>query len=269
MNKLVSIIIPVYNVEEYILDCLRSIQAQTYSNFEVICINDGSTDSSGALLEAFCLKDPRFMCLTQKNSGPSIARNLAMKLARGDYYTFIDSDDTVSPLYLEVLVKGIEEHDCEMSICGHEIIRKYLIQRVHATKDVVISSQTCLRYLLEDKIIRNYVWGKCFKKELWNGIKFPEHKFYEDILTVYKPIMKAKNIYLDNNCLYHYMIREGSITQQLPEQRMKQMKSAYHQQMNDIAKHYPSLKIIGLKNMLLSSVMVALSKLTNHEKTPE
>lgn len=255
--KKVTIICPIYNVEKVLFSCLQSIQAQTYKNFEVLCIDDGSTDSSGTILDAFCRADSRFIPIHQENQGVSVTRNRALAQVNGEYITFIDSDDTVDPHYLEVLVQGIESFDCEISVCGHDIIYPQWTFHVGKRKDVRLTQEDALKEILADRSIKNYAWGKCFKKECWQGILFPEDEIYEDTSTIYKTFFKAQHIYVSHQQLYHYLIRKGSLTQQVDPVVRKELKVAYQRQRDAIGQHYPHLKKYGLKNLWVANVLVA------------
>lgn len=264
--KKVSIILPVYNVEKQILACLQSIQAQTYKHFEVICIDDGSTDASGIILERFCLADERFMCIHQQNAGVSITRNRALSIASGEYITFIDSDDVVDSAYLEVLIKGIEDHDCDISVCGHDIVYPKFSLHVFKRNNTILSQKEALKEILLDRSIKNYAWGKCYKKECWEGITFPENEIYEDTSTIFRTFFHAKKVYVSNQRLYHYIIRQGSLTQLFDPKMRKELKVAYHRQMNAIGEVYPELKRWGLKNLVIADTLIAFDTIKSKLK---
>lgn len=256
--KKVSIILPIYNVEKYLLACLQSIQAQTYKNFEVICMDDGSNDTSKIILDSFCKADSRFIAVHQENVGVSITRNRALKLVSGDYITFIDSDDTIDPIYLEQLVLGIEEYNCDISVCGHNIIYPRFTLHVSKKKETILSPKDALKEIVLDRSIKNYAWGKCFKKECWENIFFPENEIYEDTSTIYRTFFNANRIYVSHKRLYNYVIREGSLTQIIDPQVRKELKTAYRRQMNDIGLVYPSLKKYGYKNLWIADALVVV-----------
>ena len=164
MNPLVSIIVPIYNVEKYLKNSLLSIKNQTYTHFEAICINDGSKDHSEKIFYETVGNDLRFKLYTKKNGGISKVRNLGLALAQGELISFVDSDDTIHMNYLEELVKGIVEYDCDISICGHNMNYTHFTMPVHFPKTTIIKQKTALSFLMSDMIIMNYSWGKCYKK---------------------------------------------------------------------------------------------------------
>lgn len=255
MNPYVSILIPIYNVEKYLKDCLISVKNQTYKNFEVICINDGSTDSCEKIFYETVSDDPRFKLYSQKNGGISRVRNVGLKLASGDLITFIDSDDTVEKDYIKELVKGIVEYGCDISICGHNMIFPSFTLPIFFPIKKIMKQKTALSFLMSDMIIMNYSWGKCYKKELWKGITFPENRIYEDVETICQIFLKAEKLYISNRLLYNYGIRSGSISQQKNKGRNRELKRAYTNQMNIVTKKYPALKVFSYCNFLKADLM--------------
>ena len=255
MNPLVSIIVPIYNVEKYLKNSLLSIKNQTYTHFEAICINDGSKDHSEKIFYETVGNDLRFKLYTKKNGGISKVRNLGLALAQGELISFVDSDDTIHMNYLEELVKGIVEYDCDISICGHNMNYTHFTMPVHFPKTALIKQKTALSFLMSDMIIMNYSWGKCYKKEVWNNIRFPEDKIYEDIKTICRTFMNSSRFYVTNKLLYNYNIHQGSISQQKSAQQNYKLKCAYRYQMAIATNKYPSLKIFGYWNLIKADVI--------------
>lgn len=256
MNQpLVSILVPIYNVENYIRECIYSIKNQTYTNFEVICINDGCTDQTEKIYYEAVGDDPRFTLYVEKNGGLSHVRNVSLKLAKGELITYVDSDDTIEPEYVETLVKGIVEHDCDISICGHNMKYPKATFPFRFPKDTIFSQKKALRYLMADFLIMNYSWGKCYKRELWKGIEYPETRIYEDVETICKTFLRAKKLYISNKLLYNYAIRPGSISQQKAKGRNRELKRAYVNQMQTVSQHYPSYRLFSYFNCLKADVM--------------
>ncbi|WP_294562008.1 glycosyltransferase family 2 protein [uncultured Traorella sp.] len=255
MNPLISIIIPIYNVEKYLKKCLLSIKDQTYGNFEAICINDGSKDHSEKIFFETVGSDPRFKYYIKKNGGLSSVRNLGLSLAQGELISFVDSDDTIESSYLEELVKGIVEYDCDISICGHNINYPHMTLHSCFPKTTIMNQKTALSLLMSDMMIKNYSWGKCYKKKLWKDIRFPENKTYEDVETTCRLFMRSSRFYISNKRLYNYEIRKGSISQQKAAGRNRELKRAYRHQMEIVTKKYPFLKIFGYMNLLKADMM--------------
>lgn len=249
MKKLVSIIIPVYNVEQYLDQCLDSLLHQTYQNIEIIAIDDGSKDSSLQLLYDKASKDHRLHVLTQPNSGPSAARNLGLSNCHGDLITFMDSDDWAEATLIERLAEAIEKDESDIAVCGHWIKYTHFKLKVCSAEHQVLNQKQAVKMILEDKIIKNYAWGKMVRRNLLPLLYFPVNQIYEDVLSIYKVFLNASCVSLINEPLYYYRMRQGSITYSLPANNATEMKKAYQEQRYEIAKIYPDL--ISCTNMNL------------------
>ena len=213
MNELISIVVPVYNVEKYLSTCVESILKQTYSNIEVILVDDGSTDCSGKMCDHYMGQDERIKVIHKKNGGLSDARNKGIIQAEGKYITFIDSDDVVSSDYVEYLYNILEENDGDIAICDPV--------HCYPNEKIVFEQETFMRvYKAEDAIVEMLyqksflvaAWGKLYKKDYFEEIEFPKGMLFEDSAVMYKIFDKAKIIVYGNAKLYGYMHREGSIT---------------------------------------------------------
>lgn len=249
MNKLVSIIIPVYNVEQYLGQCLDSLFNQTYQNIEVIAIDDGSKDSSLQILYDYAVKEDRLLVFTQPNSGPSAARNFGLSKCHGDAITFADSDDWAEPTMIEKLVDAMEKDKSDIAVCGHWITYKHFKFKVCSSKPQTLNQKQAVKMILEDKIIKNYAWGKIYQRSLLPLLYFPTNQIYEDVRSIYKVFLHASRISLVHEPLYYYRMRQGSITYSLPANNASEMKKAYQEQRHEIAKVYPDL--IGCTDMNL------------------
>lgn len=249
MKKLVSIIIPVYNVEQYLGQCLDSLLHQTYQHIEIIAIDDGSTDSSLQLLYEYASKDNRIHVLTQSNSGPSAARNLGLSKCNGEYITFADSDDWAEATMIEKLVDAMEKDESDIAICGHWITYTHFKFKVCNAKHQILNQKQAVKMILEDKIIKNYAWGKMYRRSLLPMLYFPINQIYEDVRSIYKVFLKATRFSLLGEPLYYYRMRQGSITYSLPANNASEMKKAYQEQRHEVAKIYPDL--IGCTDMNL------------------
>ena len=216
-QNLISVIVPVYNVEEYLEECLNSILLQTYTNLEILIVNDGSTDNSLEILQEFSQRDSRITIFTKENGGLSSARNLAIDEAKGEYFTFIDSDDYIEENYIEYLMKSLIDNEADISIVNsyHMINgkRKDIINNDGSVS--IFSRREVLEkmYSKENDFIGilQSAQGKLYKKKLFNNIRYPLGKKYEDAFTTYKLYLNSKKIVYTNIALYAYRIREGSI----------------------------------------------------------
>lgn len=202
MTELVSIIVPVYNVENYLERCLSSIRKQTYINIEVLLINDGSTDNSGEICRKFCKEDHRFQLIEKKNGGLSSARNAGLELSIGSYVTFVDSDDSIAANYTERLYNLITMYQASFASCGIFRTSKEEYQ-INDIKVECFKSNDILDNLLIDKIPAHACY-KLFKKELFDKLRFPIGKNFEDMYIA--PVLYANSdkIVITNEKLYYY-----------------------------------------------------------------
>lgn len=207
----ISIIVPAYNVEKYIEECLSSLLKQTFKDFEVIIINDGSSDLTPDIVNVFQHCDKRFKLISQNNQGLSSARNTGLNNVQSQYVTFVDSDDWVSENYLEGLYSAITKNDCDIAVAT--IIRKRPKSqkyRVHYTEEKVYET-------LQEKIdicdIPRccYVWNKLYKVDLIKDKKFQEGKFFEDVLWIPEIIKASGKLVTVPNIQYYYQVTKGSI----------------------------------------------------------
>lgn len=208
----VSVIIPVYNVEKYLERCLDSVLAQTFQDFEVICVNDGSTDNSLEILQQYVQKDERVKILNQENKGLSEARNVALDVAIGEFIAFADSDDFYVPNFLELLLKS--QKDTGVDIVGCDF------QKIYKTTDILTSVfgvhpkvyQDALKVLLhKDNFIHFNVWNKLYKREVIGDMRFVPHIYYEDWVFNCCVFEKAKGFAWIKEKLYAYRISNSSI----------------------------------------------------------
>jgi len=250
MEEKISVIVPVYKVEKYIDACINSILNQTYSNIEVILVDDGSPDNCPNIIEEYAKKDNRIKVLHKENGGLSSARNLGIKHATGRYLAFIDSDDTIALNMFEDLYKAMKNNNADISVCQvlrvtenefGEII--YPKEETTIYEETIYSNAEMMKGMLLDANIGNFVCTKLFKKELFEGIEFPEGRVYEDAATTYKLVHKAKKIICINEKLYYYLIgRAGAITASFSEKKILDSMAAYHGQYEFLLKYYPEIK---------------------------
>ena len=215
MKDKISVIIPVYNVEEYLCKCVEGIINQTYANLEIILVDDGSTDKSGQLCDELSTTDSRITVLHKKNGGLSDARNYGIEKATGKYITFVDSDDTVAVNYIDTLYELIIKYNADISICN--CVHCYegeKIQFREADYTVAFETEKAISNMLYQKLFLVSAWAKLYKIEFFSDTKFPIGKLYEDSAIMYQIFEKAKLIAFSNAEIYGYFHREGSITTQ-------------------------------------------------------
>lgn len=212
MKDLVSIIVPVYNIEDYVLKCLKSIANQTYKNIEVIVINDGSTDGSEKICNRF-KKDKRFTIITTENHGLSAARNVGLKKATGKYLAFIDGDDFVEKEFIERMLFAAKENSADIVICGYYETYKTKCYEVSPVANSLVSGKEATINLLRfQENIDIVSWNKIYRRSLFKGIEYPEGRIFEDNMTTYKVIARAKSVLYIDEFLYTYCRRENSLS---------------------------------------------------------
>lgn len=215
---LISVIIPVYKVEQYLRQCVDSVVGQTHSHLEILLIDDGSPDTSGAICEDYALRDPRVRVIHQENQGLSAARNTGLDVATGEYVAFVDSDDWVEPDMLEALLHGLLEHGADIAGCApipeveDGIAVRFPSLRSDATA-LLLNREEALKELLRDQRLRNFSWSYLYRAALFQDVRFPHGKRFEDVHTTYRLFMKARAVVALPIAKYHYRIRKGSITQ--------------------------------------------------------
>ena len=171
MNDLISIIVPVYNVSDYQKECIESIIRQTYTNLEILLINVGSTDTSGQICDSYANKDKRIKVIHQANQGLSISRNNGIKLSKGKYLSFVDSDDIIDEKMIEILHKEIINNNCDISICKFQIFHNNYIPPKEYYKTKLMDKNEFLKKLMIDKEISSHACNKLYKKNLFKEIK--------------------------------------------------------------------------------------------------
>ena len=210
---LISVIVPVYKVEQYLDCCVRSIVEQTYSNLEIILVDDGSPDDCPAMCDAWAGKDSRIKVIHKENGGLSDARNAGLAVAAGDFISFIDSDDWVTPEFLEVLYGALTERKADVAECGVSYMSEagaVLRQRGAAQQPVMDRTEALRRLVTEDGIYQT-VWNKLYRRDVIKGILFEKEKYHEDDFWTYQVFDRIERLTTVNGSMYHYLQREGSI----------------------------------------------------------
>lgn len=213
----ISIIVPVYNTEKYLSRCIDSVINQTFTDFEVLLIDDGSTDNSGKICDEYAEKDSRIKVIHKENGGQAEARNLALDIAKGDYIAFVDSDDYISKYYLHILYDNIKKYDADISVCVCEKFTDILpTETTTQTHPETYSGKEFTTRCLLDKIPMK-PWILCDKlwhRDCFSEIRMPIGRIYEDNAIVYKILYNAKKIVDCNNKLYFYFQRPESTVNQ-------------------------------------------------------
>lgn len=218
MEDLITIIIPIYNAEKYLRKCLDSIMNQTHKSIEVLLINDGSRDNSGKICDEYEKKDERIKVIHKENEGVSVARNIGLKNAKGEYIAFIDADDYVEKEYLEKLLRKLKDHNVECIICGYNRIYGNSIEKISKDKSYTLSKIEFLDGILNVQGGIGFTWGKLWKKQAIKNIEFKkEVKIGEDSLFCIEASKNVNNVYILNETLYNYVFNENSAVRKYNE----------------------------------------------------
>lgn len=214
-NPVISIIVPVYKVEKYLAKCVESILAQTFADFELILVDDGSPDSCGKLCDEYALKDSRIKVIHKENGGLSDARNAGIQVAKGEYLGFVDSDDYIAPDMYELLYRLILENNAQIAVCDAAVVEEDAeASYTDSEKIYVLEHEDALREMISKRLFAVNAWNKLYKKELFSNTFYPKGMLYEDLATMYKLIDNTERIVYIPAKKYAYVQRQGSIMNQ-------------------------------------------------------
>ena len=268
-NELISVIVPIYNVEKYLKKCVNSILKQTYKNLEIILVDDGSPDRCPEICDKLAQTDDRIIVIHQQNGGLSKARNVGLDVAKGAYLVFVDSDDTVEYELIEKLYKCLKKYDCKMAACG----RKYVFEdgkilcKVPEGIDTVYEFGDAIKEMNAFRLFDMSAWAKIYAKELFSTIRFPEEKLSEDYFVMYKLIDLAHKVGYISEPLYNYLQRTSSIS------RNKKINhdfiEAAQTQMDYLDDKYPDLKQVSHTAFASANLTVYDFYIKNGVKCPK
>lgn len=257
---LVSIIIPVYNTEKYIGQCLESVIEQTYSNLEIILVDDGSTDGSRKICDEYANKDKRIKVLYQKNGGQAKARNYGIRYAHGIYIVYIDSDDYVSANHIEKMLKLAKQYNADLVQCSMKKFRDGKKEKSKFDKfDITVySASDALREYCYQKTFTPSPWGKLIHASLMENMEFPVNMGYEDAALMYKVIGKAKTLVFTEEIMYYYRQHKAS-TMHTPfsDKKVDRIRVA-EQFLNYIRENYPENYISAYTRYVLAQLQLLM-----------
>lgn len=249
MNSLVSVIVPVYNVEKYLRKCLDSIIGQTYEQLEIILVDDGSDDGSGGICDEYAKRDRRIRVIHKDNGGLSSARNAGLDICTGDHITFIDSDDYVSEDCIEVLLRTAEGYNADITVCADEYV--YYDEKGNETKkgrpyrkfrsERLMTGDEALGCALRQELFDLSACAKLYRAECFEDVRFPCGYISEDIGTVYKPFLKADTAVFTPKPLYLYVQRSESIMHTSSSKRFRDGVIMADNMHRDISRERPGL----------------------------
>ena len=268
-TPLVSVVVPIYNVADYLSECIDSILNQTYPLIEVILVDDGSTDNSPVICDNYVSKNKNISVIHKSNGGLSSARNAGLEKATGDYITFVDSDDWLNCNMIERCMSLIKQYDADVCCVsfnkaysdGHFIQNKTL-----QDSPICYNKIDALAKYLFNTNLTVCVWGKVWKKSLWDNVKCPDGFLHEDQFTTFKLIDAAGKIVFDPEPLYYYRQREGSIGHSSFSERSYDLLKGVDLQYEYIANRYPEIeKQIGAACSFWYCVFVNMMLRSGHQ----
>lgn len=270
MTEKISVIIPVYKVEKYLDNCIKSIVAQTYRNLEIILVDDGSPDNCPAMCDAWAKKDNRIKVIHKENGGLSDARNVGMAAATGDFIGFVDSDDWISPDMYQLLYDRMKIDGSDIVACGVQMVwEDYTPPRILTKSGCrVMNSQEAMQAIIEESWLKQPVWYKLYKTELVQDIPFPVGKYHEDVFWSYQAVGRANKISVIDTPCYFYTQRSGSIMgegyslRRLDSLDAKLLRLAY------IQEHFSQLVSLAQCDLLFSC-MYAMQMCLQYVPKPE
>ena len=216
-DGMISVIVPVYNVASYLDRCVESIIKQTYENLEIILVNDGSTDGCAQICDAWAEKDHRVVVIHRNNGGLSCARNSGLSIAAGEFIMFVDSDDYIAPDLCRMLIGQMADSDTDCCICGYSEVAEdnSLLEHVYVNEQITMTGSDAIRevYLKNNRMINLVmVWGKLFRRQLWQSLQFTPGIYYEDLDLLPDLYLNCRKVICIPYIGYYYLQRVGSIS---------------------------------------------------------
>lgn len=265
----VSILVPVYNCEQYLEKALDSLSAQTWKNLEILCIDDGSTDGSHEILRAKAAQDPRIRFARFKNAGVSAARNRALSLASGEWILFVDADDWIEPDMVEAMASHAHQTKSDIVQCGYVMDFGPVPFYRPGSGHKIFTPVQALQALAKNEHLNNYPWGKLIRQSCFEDIRFPEGMpGFEDTCTIFKTFSNARRIATIPNRFYHYVQHNGSITNKMSLSTVYLMRDAYEYQQAWLKKRYPGIEF-SFDEQYYNSDMVIIYTLILFSKRKE
>ncbi len=268
----ISVIIPVYNVEKYLVRCIESVISQTYTDFEVILVNDGATDNSGKICDEYALKDARIRVIHKENGGLSDARNKGAIKATGEYILFLDSDDFIESNALEILFGIITEASADIAAGGiYNCYGNRKTPQCSGNESFVCSGKQALELMLEGVRITGSSCGKLIKSKLAKAQQFPLGKTYEDAFYMPELLLKAENVAVTTQPLYNYWHRVGSITTVPFSNKAMHIIEAYEKNLELVMESCPEIEKVAYFRLYWSyfSVLDRMLETENYKQLSE
>lgn len=256
-KPVISVIVPVYNVEQYLTKCVDSIREQTFYDIEIILVDDGSTDSSGRLCDEMAKEDSRIRVIHQENGGLSCARNTGIFVAEGEYLGFVDSDDYVEKDMYELLYNNLIKEKADLSICG--MFDCYQDRKIGINEPYyqVMDTSEAIQVIFAGKLVGGAsAVNKLYKKSLFQSVRYPEGKTSEDAFVIVDILMQCDQIVADSTQKYYYYHRENSITTRKFTREQFDVVEAYQKNERLIRTYYPELTVAAMGRLCWANFTV-------------
>jgi len=241
LKPLISVIIPIYNVEEYLDKCIESVIKQTYPYLEIVLVDDGSPDDCPVKCDEWALRDERIVVIHKENGGLSDARNAGLKIATGEYISFVDSDDWIANNMYETMMGAMQAENADICACGLMITYPECQEPLNM-EPMVGSSEKILEMIYQDTTYLISAVNKLYHRKCWAGFEFPVGKICEDAFTAYLLVERANKIVQISDALYYYRIRENSIMTSPFSQKRMDEEEAWRCNYEYMAKYHPAIK---------------------------
>lgn len=264
---MISVVVPIYKVEEYLEKCIISIENQTYKDLEIILVDDGSPDNCGKICDEYALKDTRIKVIHKVNGGLSDARNAGIDVASGEFISFIDSDDYIHPQMLEVLYNIMQESKADIAVCGFKQVNEcedtefvYIEEPVKTEKAV---GQQVMNQLQHKNLITVVAWNKLYRARLFKNNRYKKGIVHEDEFLIHHLLHECNLIVYTNEPMYFYVQRNNSITGSIKWNQVKDGWSAYLDRLEFLKKHKYEEMLLWTKLHMLHYIVVYYEKLMN------
>ena len=260
MEPLISFIIPIYNVSLYLDRCIESVINQTYKNLEIILVDDGSTDNSGEICDKWGKKDERIVIIHKINGGLADARNAGIDIAKGELIAFLDSDDTVHKDYIMYMYKMLKGSNSDIACCDVCIVDeegKKLQKKKTKEELIVFNKQQAMENMLYDKYLTNSANFKLYKRELFQNVRYPKGKIFEDLFTTYKLIYISDRVVYGSKKLYYYLLRNDSILGSgISEKKRNDLLNASQNLVRFVDENMPEITLAADYRMAMSAITI-------------
>ncbi len=213
MEERISVIVPVYRAEPYLARCVDSVLAQSHRDLELILVDDGSPDGCPALCDAYARRDPRVKVIHRENGGIAEARNTGLDAAGGGWIAFVDSDDWVEPDFLEYLLLGARDWGADLALCAYWREGPARREKLGYDRAACLTPRQALEDLLRERRLSSHLWNKLYRRQLFEGIRFPKGRVYEDVAVTYRLVERARAVAVLPEAKVHYRVNPDGITE--------------------------------------------------------